>query len=105
MGHEVEALKRRAILITALCTGTAVALAGGIGFVGVVVPHLLRRAFGPDHGLILPGSALLGGGLLVGADLFARTLAAPAELPIGILTALIGAPVFLHILLSRRGRP
>lgn len=101
MGFRVEALKRRAILLTAAGTGAAVALTGGIGFVGIIVPHLLRQAFGPDHRLILPGSALMGGVLLVAADVAARSLLAPAEIPIGILTALIGAPVFLHILFRR----
>ena len=101
MGFRVEALKRYAILLTALATGGAVALTGGIGFVGIIVPHLLRQLLGPDHRLILPGSALMGGVLLVAADVAARSLMAPAEIPIGILTALIGAPVFLHILLRR----
>ncbi len=101
MGFRVESLKRRAILMTALATGGAVALTGGIGFVGIIVPHLLRQLFGPDHRLILPGSAIMGGVLLVSADVAARSLMAPAEIPIGILTALIGAPVFLHILLRR----
>ncbi|MBW7920829.1 MAG: iron ABC transporter permease [Rubellimicrobium sp.] len=101
MGFRVEALKRRAILLTAAATGAAVALTGGIGFVGIIVPHLLRQALGPDHRLILPGAALAGGVLLVAADVAARSLMAPAEIPIGILTALIGAPVFLHILLRR----
>ncbi len=104
MGHRVEPLKARAILLTAMGTGAAVALAGGIGFVGIVVPHLLRLAFGPDHRVLLPLSALLGGMLLVTADVLARSLVAPAELPIGILTALIGAPVFLQILLARRAQ-
>jgi iron complex transport system permease protein len=101
MGHRVERLKQIAIVMTALATGSAVALAGGIGFVGIVVPHLLRLAVGPDHRLVLPLSAILGGALLVLADVLARILTAPAELPIGILTALIGAPVFLQILLRR----
>lgn len=102
MGLRVESLKRQAIILTALGTGGAVALAGGIGFVGIVVPHVLRQALGPDHRAVLPLSAVLGGALLVLADVLARSLTAPAELPIGILTALIGAPVFLHILLTRR---
>jgi iron complex transport system permease protein len=102
MGHRVERLKALAIVMTALATGASVALAGGIGFVGVVVPHLLRQALGPDHRAILPLAAFGGGALLVLADVAARVLVAPAELPIGILTAVIGAPVFLHILLRRR---
>ncbi|WP_347268456.1 iron ABC transporter permease [Paracoccus sp. (in: a-proteobacteria)] len=101
MGHRVERLKRFAILLTALATGAAVSMTGAIGFVGIIVPHMLRLLFGPDHRLILPASALMGGMLLVAADVLSRSLTAPAEIPIGILTALIGAPVFLHILLRR----
>ncbi|MFP4451702.1 MAG: iron chelate uptake ABC transporter family permease subunit, partial [Rhodosalinus sp.] len=70
---------------------------------GIVVPHLLRLAIGPDHRFLLPNAALLGAALLVGADILARSVIAPAELPIGIVTALLGAPVFLWILLRRRG--
>jgi iron complex transport system permease protein len=73
-------------------------VSGGIGFVGLVVPHILRQIQGPDHRQLLPNAALLGAGLLVLADLFSRTIVAPAELPIGIITALIGAPVFLWML-------
>ena len=78
------------------------AVAGIIGFVGLVVPHLLRLTLGPDHRLLLPGAALLGASLLLGADLIARTLVAPAELPIGIVTAVIGGPFFIYLL--QRGR-
>jgi iron complex transport system permease protein len=73
-----------------------------IGFVGIVVPHLLRLMIGPGHRLLLPASMLLGATLLLIADTFARTLAAPAELPIGIITAAIGAPFFLYLLLRQR---
>ena len=97
-------LKRTAIVMVAVAVGAGVAAAGVIGFVGIVVPHLLRLMFGPDHRTLLPFSALLGAILLTGADLLARTLVAPAELPIGILTALIGAPVFLFMLLQRGAR-
>lgn len=103
LGIEVQRVKRLAILGVAAASGAAVALAGGIGFVGIVVPHLLRLATGPDHRWLLPNAALLGGTLLVVADMVARTVVAPAELPIGIVTAVIGAPVFLWILLQRRG--
>lgn len=103
MGHDVERLKRRAVLGVAALAGAAVALAGGIGFVGIVVPHLLRLAAGPDHRRLLVDAALLGAALLVLADLVARRITAPAELPIGIVTAVMGAPVFLWILLRRRG--
>ena len=91
------------IVIVAAATGAAVAVSGGIGFVGIVVPHLLRLGIGPDHRYLLPASALLGAILLTGADVISRTVVAPAELPIGIVTAIFGAPVFLWILLRRRG--
>lgn len=103
LGTHVQKVKRFAILGVAAAAGASVAMAGGIGFVGIVVPHLLRIATGPDHRWLLPNAALLGGSLLVGADMVARTIVAPAELPIGIVTAIIGAPVFLWILLQRRG--
>ncbi len=102
-GVDTERLKRVTILGVAASAGAAVAIAGGIGFIGIVVPHLLRLATGPDHRFLLPNAALLGASLLVMADIFARTVLAPAELPIGIVTAIIGAPVFLWILLQRRG--
>ena len=103
LGIHVEHTKRLTILATAAAAGAATAIAGGIGFVGIVVPHLLRLATGPDHRALLPHAALLGGTLLIGADMIARTMTAPAELPIGIVTATLGAPVFLWILLRRRG--
>jgi iron complex transport system permease protein len=99
LGVNVQRLKRLAILSAASATGAAVAVSGGIGFIGIIVPHLLRQAQGPDHRRLIPHAALLGGALLVLADLISRTIIAPAELPIGILTALIGAPVFLWMLL------
>jgi iron complex transport system permease protein len=103
IGIDVQRMKALAILCVAAATGAAVAVSGGIGFVGIVVPHLLRLASGPDHRTLLLNSALLGAALLVLADVIARTIIAPAELPIGIVTAVLGAPVFLWILLRRRG--
>jgi iron complex transport system permease protein len=102
MGIRVERFKRIAIVAVAAATGVSVALSGGIGFVGMIVPHLVRLVAGPDHRFLLPASALLGGVLLVAGDMLARIVVAPAELPIGILTALIGAPFFLWILLRDR---
>lgn len=102
-GVDVERLKRTAIVMVSAMTGVAVAFCGVVGFVGIVVPHLLRLVIGPAHRLLLPASALLGAILLVAADTMARTLVAPAEMPIGILTAAVGAPFFLMILLRRRG--
>lgn len=103
IGIDVQAVKRRAILCVAGATGTAVAMSGGIGFIGIVVPHLLRLAAGPDHRGLLLNAALLGAALLILSDVIARVIIAPAELPIGIVTAVLGAPVFLWILLRRRG--
>ena len=103
IGIDVQRMKSIAILAVAAATGAAVAVSGGIGFVGIVVPHLLRLASGPDHRTLLLNSALLGATLLILADVIARTVIAPAELPIGIVTAVLGAPVFLWILLKRRG--
>lgn len=101
-GVSVERLKRIAIFIMAAAVGATVAVGGVIGFVGIVVPHLLRTVIGPAHRLLLPASMLLGAALLVLADTAARTLAAPAELPIGIVTATIGSPFFIYILLRQR---
>lgn len=102
MGADVERLKRWSIVLVSALTGAAVSFAGVIGFVGIVVPHLLRLVIGPGHRRLLPASAFIGAILLLGADTFARTLAAPAEVPIGILTAVVGAPFFLVILLRQR---
>jgi iron complex transport system permease protein len=102
LGFDVERLKRELVFCTALGVGAAVAAAGLIGFIGLVVPHLMRLLLGPDHRLLLPASALAGASLLLLADLVARLALAPAELPIGIVTALIGAPFFLYLLV--RGR-
>lgn len=103
MGIEVERLKRTSVILISAMTGAAVAFAGVVGFVGIVVPHLLRLAIGPGHARLLPASACLGAILLLAADTAARTLAAPAEVPIGILTAIVGAPFFLALLLRQRG--
>jgi iron complex transport system permease protein len=101
LGVDVERLKRRLFVLVALATGAAVSVCGIIGFVGLVVPHLLRLACGPGHRLVLPGAALLGGALLTAADLAARLMVAPAELPIGVVTALVGGPFFLWLLVRR----
>jgi iron complex transport system permease protein len=102
-GVDVERLKRISIVLVSAMTGVAVSICGVVGFVGIVVPHLLRLVIGPAHRLLLPASALLGAVLLVGADTLARTIVAPAEMPIGILTAAVGAPFFLGMLLRQRG--
>lgn len=98
LGVEVERVKRELIILTALGVAACVAATGLIGFVGLVVPHLARLLFGPDHRRVLPASMLLGAILLLLADVAARWVLAPAELPLGILTAMLGAPFFLYLL-------
>ena len=106
LGFATHALKRNAIALSALMSGFVVAVCGVIGFVALVAPHVVRLMFGADNRVVIPGSAVLGALLLVGADLFGRTVAAPAELPIGIVTALAGATFFLWLLLrDRRSAP
>jgi len=102
MGLAVERLKRLLIVMVAAAAGAAVAVSGVIGFVGIIVPHLLRLAVGPGHRLLVPASACFGAILLLAADTVARTIAARAELPIGIVTAILGAPFFLFLLLRQR---
>lgn len=102
LGISVENVKRISIVLVSLIVGTSVASVGAIGFVGLVVPHVVRLAFGSDHKFLLPASAGLGALLLVVADTFARTIISPAELPIGILTALIGCPFFIFLILKQR---
>ena len=104
MGVAVQRLKNVAIVSVAAAVGASVAVSGGIGFVGIIVPHILRMVIGPDHRFLLPASALLGGSLLIVADVVARTIVSPAELPIGILTAGVGGPFFLWMLLRQRSR-
>jgi iron complex transport system permease protein len=101
LGIEVEKTKRLVVVATAASVGAAVAVAGIIGFLGIVVPHFVRLLTGPDHAYVLPASALLGASLALGADVAARIAVAPAELPLGIVMAIIGAPVFLHLVLKR----
>lgn len=104
LGVSVETVKRIVTVCAALSVGSLVAVSGIIGFIGLVAPHMLRLACGPDQRVVLPGSMLLGALLVVLADLAARLLVAPAEMPIGILTALLGAPFFLALLLHGRRR-
>jgi iron complex transport system permease protein len=102
LGIDVQRVKRRLILLTALGVGISVALAGLVGFVGLIIPHMVRLAIGPDHRWLVPASALAGATLLVTADSLARIVVIPAELPTGILTALLGAPFFVALLLQQR---
>lgn len=101
-GVNVERVKLMMVLLCALAVGTSVAFSGIIGFVGLVVPHIIRISFTPDHEIVLPASALGGAGLLLAADMIARTVVTPAELPIGIVTAIIGTPFFLYLLMSAK---
>ena len=103
LGIDVQRIKRQLIFLTALGVGVSVALAGLIGFVGLVIPHMVRLLIGPDHRALLPASALAGASLLLIADSIARVVVLPAELPTGILTALLGAPFFVMLLLKQRG--
>lgn len=102
LGVDVRRLQRTILFSVAALTAAAVAVSGQILFIGLVVPHLVRLAVGPGHRILLPASTLLGAVFLVVADLVARTIAAPAELPLGVLTALIGAPWFLVLLRRTR---
>ncbi|MBB2198892.1 MAG: iron ABC transporter permease [Gluconacetobacter sp.] len=99
MGYRVERAKRLAMVGVSVATGPVVAFVGVIGFIGVVVPHLVRMVTGPDHRLVLPGSALLGAILLLTADTIARIIAIPADVPVGVVTAAIGAPLFVWLLI------
>lgn len=101
MGFNVNRIKYGVILLAAMAVGASVAVAGIIGFVGLVVPHMLRLGFGADNRMVLPASAMLGAVVLTLADLISRTIVAPAELPIGIVTALAGSPVFIYMISSQ----
>ncbi len=98
LGVAVPVLRRIVYVVASLTTAVAVTTAGSIGFVGLIVPHLVRLTIGNDQRLLLPASVLAGGSLLVLADTLARTIVAPIQLPVGVLTALIGVPVFLYLL-------
>ncbi len=101
-GVNVERRKLMILVSGSILTGAAVAVSGTIGFVGLVVPHFIRILWGPDHRRLLPLSIMIGGGFLILADLLSRTIVSPAELPIGVITALIGAPAFAAILMNKR---
>jgi len=102
LGVETERAKKQLFALTAFLTGAVVSVSGMIGFVGMVVPHAVRMLVGSDHRLLLPASALVGGMFLVLSDTIARTILAPAEIPVGIVTALAGGPFFLYLLLWRK---
>lgn len=104
LGIDTEQAKRFIFMLAALVTGAVVSISGMIGFIGMVVPHAVRLVIGADHRLLLPASALVGGTFLMGADTLARTLLSPAEIPVGIITALTGGPFFVYLLLWRKDR-
>jgi iron complex transport system permease protein len=104
LGVSVEWTKRICFVCASIITGMAVALSGLIGFVGLVVPHIMRLILGPDHRLLLPASALGGGMFLVLADTIARTAVIPQELPVGVVTSFVGAPFFIFLLKRKEGR-
>jgi iron complex transport system permease protein len=101
LGIDIRRAKLLIVLATAAAVGAAVAVAGIVGFIGIETPHIIRLLAGPDHRVLLPASAMLGATLVLAADILARVVVAPAELPLGIVTALVGAPVFLHLVLRR----
>ena len=100
-GLDVLRAQRAAFLSASLATGAAVSVGGPVGFVGIVVPHLVRLLVGADHRIVLPASALFGAAFLIGCDALARTVMSPLELPVGVITALIGGPFFLWLLVRR----
>ncbi len=98
LGVSVEKLKRRMILLVSLCVGVAVAFCGVIGFIGLVIPHIVRLLVGSNHEWTVPYVALIGAVVMVLADMISRTVVLPSELPVGIVTAILGAPFFIHLL-------
>ena len=103
LGVEVERAKKVVFFTSALLTGAVVSVSGMIGFVGMLIPHAVRMTIGADHRLLLPASAVVGGTFLMAADTVARTIMAPAEIPVGVVTALVGGPVFVYLLMYRKG--
>jgi iron complex transport system permease protein len=101
-GLDVARAQRAAFLSASLATGAAVTIGGPIGFIGIIIPHLVRLLVGPDHRLVLPAAMLFGAAFLTGCDVLARTILAPVELPVGIITAMIGGPFFLWLLIKKR---
>lgn len=104
LGVDVQSVQRLLLVCSALLVAAAVAVSGVIGFIGLVVPHLIRMWLGADHRAVIPGSVLAGALLLLIADTFARTLVAPAEMPVGLLTSILGAPWFLWLIFRRGGQ-
>ena len=103
LGIEVEQVKKIAFLLASLITGAAVSICGIIGFVGLIIPHIVRMTIGADHRILMPASALVGASFLIAADTVARTITAPAEIPVGVVTAICGGPFFIYLLRRKRG--
>jgi iron complex transport system permease protein len=102
LGVNVENLRLISYLSASLLTAASVSVCGLIGFVGLIVPHSVRLIFGPDHRLLIPSSALVGASFLIASDTLARTLLAPIELPVGVITATFGGPFFIYLLKTRK---
>ena len=104
LGIDITRLRQRIVVLTAVIVGVGVALTGIVAFVGLVVPHLIRLTSSSNHSVVIPGSALLGAILVLLADGVGRSIIAPAELPIGILTALLGGPFFVYLIMRQKGK-
>lgn len=104
LGIEVERVKKISFILASLITGASVAVCGIIGFVGLIIPHIVRMVIGSDHRILMPASALTGASFLVIADTIARTITSPAEIPVGVVTAMFGAPFFIYLLRTRKAR-
>jgi len=101
-GVNVVGLQKRSFFLASILVGVIVSMAGPIGFIGLIIPHILRLLYGPDHKWLFPGSVLIGGSFLVWCDTIARTIISPAELPVGILTSMFGGPFFIYLLIRQR---
>ena len=102
LGTDVERVKKISFVLASLITGAAVSACGIIGFVGLIVPHMVRMTIGADHRVLMPASALAGACFLVAADTVARTIIAPTEIPVGVVTAICGGPFFIYLLRRKR---
>ena len=101
-GVDVARVHRHSFFAGSLATAAVISVTGPIGFVGLLIPHAVRKLSGYDHRIVLPASFLLGGGFLVACDTIARTIVAPTEMPVGIITALLGGPFFIYLLLRQK---
>ena len=104
LGVEVENVKRMLLIFGSLITASAVSISGLIGFIGLVIPHITRILIGPDHRILLPASTIVGATFLVLCDAVARVIISPAELPVGVITALSGGPFFIYLLRKKKER-